>query len=251
MNIPIKLYSASENKEFSFNQLCPNGHRIQYKRWCPVEDKEVSWGEIQKGYEVSKDKYVLIEKDDLEKIKLKTNKTIEVKEFIGAEDLDPVFIEKSFYVAPDTKTVDKAYVLFVRVLNATKKVAIAKVVLREKEHLVALRAYQRGLVMHQLHYLDEIRPMDEIKGLEAAAASSKIKIEEHEISLGKTLVKNLTSESFDPSKYSDAYARQLEELVSAKAEGKRHIITEPAAELDSGKDLLEALKASVRKSKPK
>ena len=103
MNIPIKLHSASENKEFSFNQLCPNGHRIQYKRWCPVEDKEVSWGEIQKGYEVSKDKYVLIEKDDLEKIKLKTNKTIEVKEFIGAEDFDPVFIEKSFYVAPDTK----------------------------------------------------------------------------------------------------------------------------------------------------
>lgn len=249
VNIPIKLYSASENKEFSFNQLCPNGHRIQYKRWCPVEDKEVSWGEIQKGYEVSKDRYVLIQKEDLEKIK--TTKTVDVQEFIDAEDLDPVFIEKSFYVAPDTKTVDKAYVLFVRVLNATKKVAIGKVVLREKEHLVALRAYQRGLVMHQLHYLDEIRPMDEIKGLDAAAASSKIKIDEQEISLGKALVENLTVESFDPSKYSDAYAKQLEELVSAKAEGKTHVIIEPTTQVDGGKDLLEALKASARKSKSK
>lgn len=251
VNVPIKLYTASENKEFSFNQLCPNGHRIQYKRWCPVEDKEVSWNEIQKGYEVSKDKYVLIEKEDFEKIKIKTTRTIDIKEFIDAEDLDPVFIEKSFYVAPDTKTVDKAYALFVKVLNATKKVAIGKVVLREKEHLVALRAYQRGLVMHQLHYLDEIRPMDEIKGLDSAAASSKIRIDEQEIALGKTLVENLTAESFDPSKYSDAYAKQLEQLITAKVEGKTHIITEPTAEADTGKDLLEALKASVRKSKSK
>ena len=251
VNIPIKLYSASESKEFSFNQLCPNGHRIQYKRWCPVEDKEVSWSEIQKGYEVSKDKYVLVEKEDFEKIKIKTTKTIDVKEFIKADDLDPVFIQKSFYVAPDTKTVDKAYVLFVKVLNATKKVAIGKVVLREKEHLVALRAYQRGLVMHQLHYLDEIRPMDEIKGLESGASSSKAKMDEQEISLGKALVENLTAESFDPSKYSDAYAKQLDELISAKAQGKKHIASEPTAEVDDNKDLLEALKASVRKSKTK
>lgn len=251
VNIPIKLYSASENKEFSFNQLCPNGHRIQYKQWCQVEDKEVLWSEIQKGYEVSKEKYVLIEKEDLEKIKIKTTKTVDVKEFIDAEDLDPVFIEKSFYVAPDTKTVDKAYVLFVKVLNATKKIAIGKVVLREKEHLVGLRAYQRGLVMHQLHYLDEIRPMDEIKGLDTAATSPKIKIDEQEISLGKALIENLTAESFDPSKYSDAYANQLEQLITAKAEGKTHVISEPTAQVDSGRDLLEALKASVRKSKSK
>jgi DNA end-binding protein Ku len=125
------------------------------------------------------------------------------------------------------------------------------VVLREKEHLVALRAYQRGLVMHQLHYLDEIRPMDEIKGLDSATSSSKIKMDEQEISLGKTLVENLTAESFDQSKYSDAYAKQLEELVSAKAAGKTLITSEPLTEAESGKDLLEALKASVRKSKSK
>lgn len=250
VNIPIKLFSATENKEFSFNQLCENGHRIQYKRWCPVEEREVGWGEIQKGYEVSKDRYVLVTKEDFEKIKIKTTKTIDVKEFIKAEDLDPVFIEKSYYVAPDTKTVDKAYVLFVRVLNATKEIAIGKVVLREKEHLVALRAYQRGLVMHQLHYLDEIKPMDEIKGIEPGG-SAKAKVDEQELSLGRTLVENLTAESFDPSKYSDAYTSQIEELIAARSEGKTHVAREPEPEAGPSKDLLEALKASVRKSKPK
>lgn len=250
VNIPVKLYLATENKEFSFNQLCENAHRIHYKRWCPVEDREVSWNEIKKGYEISKDHYVLIEKEDLEKIKIRTTKTIDITEFVEAKDLDPVFIEKSYYVAPDTKTVDKAYVLFVRVLHSTNKIAIGKVVLRDKEHLVALRAYQRGIIMHQLYYLDEIKPMDEIKGIESTD-SAKIKIDEQEISLGKTLVENLTADSFDPGKYSDAYASQLEELINAKAQGKTHVIKEPEAEIGAGKDLLEALKASVRKSKQK
>jgi DNA end-binding protein Ku len=249
VNIPIKLYSATEGKEFSFNQLCEKGHRIQYKRWCPVEEREVSWNEIQKGYEISKDRYVLLRKDDFEKIKIKTTKTIDIKEFIESEQLDPIFVEKSFYVAPDTKTVDKAYILFVKVLNATKKVAIGKVVLREKEHLVAVRAYQRGLVMHQIHYIDEIRPVDEIKGMQNTSKDAKVA--EEEVSLAKTLVDNLTSDSFDPSKYSDAYANQLEKLINAKAEGKTHVAKEPEAEAAAGEDLLEALKASVRKSKSK
>src|ERR1700756_2634403 len=103
VNIPAKVYLAVEDKEFSFNQLCPNGHRIQYKRWCPVDEMEVSYNEIKKGYEVSKDNYIAIDKKDLENIKLKTTKTIDVKEFIDAIDLDPILIERSYYVAPDTK----------------------------------------------------------------------------------------------------------------------------------------------------
>lgn len=247
VNIPVKLYSATEDKEFSFNQLCSNGHRIQYKRWCPVEDREVPWNEIQKGYEISKDRYVLLAKEDFENIKIKTTKTIDIKEFIDATDLDPIFIEKSYYVGPDSKTVDKAYILFVNVLNKTNKVAIGKVVLRDREHLVALRAYQRGIVMHDLHYLGEIRPIDEVKATE----SGKVKVDEQEISLGKTLVENLASDKFDPNKYSDAYTSQLEELINAKTQGKKHIVKELEAEPDTGKDLLEALKASVKKSKSK
>jgi len=250
VNIPIKLYSATEAKEFSFNQLCEKGHKIHYKRWCPVEEREVQWSDIKKGYEISKDKYVLLEKDELENVKLKTTKTIDIKEFIEAGSLDPIFVEKSYYIAPDTKTVDKAYSLFVSVLRNTGKIGIGKVVLREKEHLVALRAYQRGLVMHQLHYLDEIKPIDEIKEI-TSNATAKIKIEEQEVELGKMLVNNLTSVDLDLGQYSDAYAAQLRELINEKARGKVHVIKEEYEEPESAKDLLEALKASVKQSKQK
>ena len=154
VNIPIQVFSATQKEEYtSFNQLCNNEHKIKYKKWCPVEEREVQWSEIKKGYEITKDNYVVLEKEDLEGIKLKTNNTIEVKEFIESEEFDPIFIEKSYYIGPDLgkkKTAgisSKAYSLFVKILNETNKVAIGKVVLREKEHVIALRAYQRGLVM--------------------------------------------------------------------------------------------------------
>src|SRR5919197_183574 len=143
VNIPIKLYSAAEEKAFSFNQLCQNGHRIQYKRWCSVEDREVSYEEVQKGYEISKDNYVLIQKQELENIKLKTTKTIDIKEFVEAKEVDPIFIQKSYYVSPDSKTPDKAYLLLVNILKNTGRVAIGKVVLREREQLGALRGFER------------------------------------------------------------------------------------------------------------
>jgi DNA end-binding protein Ku len=124
-----------------------------------VEEKEIDYNEIKKGYKVSKDRYIAIEKKDIDNIKLKTTNTIDVKEFIEAKDFDPILIERSYYVAPDTKrgAIDKAYSLLVRILNESNKIAI--------EHVVALRPYQRGIVMHILHYLDEIRPVDEIEGL--------------------------------------------------------------------------------------
>jgi DNA end-binding protein Ku len=246
VNIPIKLYSAAEERTFSFNQLCQNGHRIQYKRWCPVEDIEVPYQQIQKGYEIAKDNYALIEKQELENIKLKTTKTIDIKEFVDAKELDPIFVQKSYYVAPDSKTPDKAYLLLVNILKNTDKVAIGKVVLREREQLVALRAFQRGIVMHVLHYLDEIRPMDEIKEI-SASATNKVKLEEQELALGKILVEQLGSDRFDISDYSDAYANELEKLIKAKSQGRLHIVKEEEPK-ETTTDLLEALKASVTKS---
>jgi DNA end-binding protein Ku len=252
VNIPIKLYSAAEEKAFSFNQLCKNGHRIQYKRWCSLEDREVPYEEVQKGYEIAKDNYVLIQKEELESIKLKTTKTIDIKEFVDAREVDPIFVQKSYYVAPDSKTPDKAYVLLVNILKNTEKIAIGKVVLREREQLVALRAFQRGIVMHILHYLEEIRPMDEIKEI-SASATNKVKLEEQELALGKILVDQLRSERFDIGNYGDAYAQELEKLIEAKSHGKLHTVKEEEPK-ESTKDLLEALKASVSKStstKPK
>jgi DNA end-binding protein Ku len=249
VNIPIQVFSATQSEDYaSFNQLCEKGHKIKYKKWCPVEEREVPWSEIKKGYEITKNSYIVIEKEDIDKIKLKTTNTIEVKEFIDSEDFDPIFIEKNYYIGPHpgkkkNETSVKAYSLFVKILNETNKVAIGKVVLREKEQLVALRAYQRGLVMHQLKYLDEIRPMDEIGGLDSSQ-----KIDANELALGKKLVENLTAEEFDPGQYSDTYAKELEKLIEAKSKGT---IKEEEEKPQETTDLLQALKASISmKTKP-
>src|ERR671932_109188 len=221
VNIPIQVFSATQKEEYtSFNQLCNKGHKIKYKKWCPIEEREVQWSEIKKGYETSKDNYVVLEKEDLEKIKLKTNNTAAIS--------------------------SKAYSLFVKILNETSKIAIGKVVLREKEHVIALRAYQRGLVMHQLKYLDEIRPMDEIGDL-----GNLQQVDSKELSLGKTLVENLTTERFDLGQYSDSYAKELEKLIEAKSKGQTIKEQEEEPEEEKTTDILEALKASLKvKGKP-
>ena len=247
VNIPIQVFSATQKEEYtSFNQLCDKGHKIRYKKWCPVEEREVLWSEIKKGYEITKNDYVVLEKEEIENIKLKTTNTVEVKEFIESGEFDPIFIEKNYYVGPDagkkkSETSIKAYALFVKVLHETGKIAIGKVVLREKEQLVALRAYQRGLVMHQLWYLDEIRPMDEIGGLESLQ-----KIDAKELSLGKALVDNLTTDKFDPGQYSDTYAKELEKIIEAKSKGEKVTINEVEKKTEETTDIIEALKASLK-----
>ena len=195
VNIPIKLYTTTDYKdEYSFNQLDKEGHKIQYKKWCPIEQREIPYSEIKKGYEISKDKYILIEKEDLEKIKAKTTKTIDIKEFIDSKEFDPLLIEKGDYVAPDNgndsyksgrskrkianSSSIKAYSLFVNTIKETDKIAIGKVVLKDKEHLVALRSYQKGLIMHQLMYQEEIKPMNEIEGMPGSENSNPAPIYE-------------------------------------------------------------------------
>jgi DNA end-binding protein Ku len=268
VNIPIKLYTTTDyNNDFSFNQLDKEGHRIQYKKWCPVEEREIPYSEIKKGYEISKDKYVLVEKDDLEKIKAKTTKTIDIKEFIDTKEFDPILVEKSYYVAPDTgnsgghknsknktknisSASNKAYNLFASTIRETDKIAIGKVVLKDREHLVALRSYQKGLIMHQLIYQEEIKPIDEVEGMPGSENSVPIPpMDEREIELGKILVDNLTNKEFDASQYSDDYSKQLADLISAKSQGKAYTFEETDEKNDVGDNLLEALKASVQKSK--
>ncbi len=262
VNIPIKLYTATDtSKDFSFNQLDAQGHRIRYKKWCPVEEREVPYSEIKKGYEIAKDQYIVIEKQDLDRIAIEGTKTIDIKEFIDEQQLDPLFVEKSYYIAPDSvsnkggrrrvrasssvSTQDKAYSLLVKVLHDKKKAAIGKVVLRsEREHLVAIRAYQRGLVLHTLHYLSEIKPLEVIKEISEAKVPF---IDEKESSLGELLVENLTNKEFDISRYEDEYTEQLEKLINAKAKGKAHLIKQTTKAPKETRDLVAALKASLAK----
>jgi DNA end-binding protein Ku len=248
VTVPVKLFPATEDKQFSFNQLCPEGHRIKYKRWCPVEEKEIPYSEIQRGFEIEKDNYVVIEKKDLDKIRLKTTKSIDIKEFVDVTELDPILVEKSYYVAPDTKHGnDKAYSLLVKVMSDTNKIAIGKTIIRDKENIVALRPYQRGIVMHVLRYLDEVRPTDEIPEI-TDAAKQRSKLESEEISLAKMLVEKFSSKELDLSDYHDTYTAELEKMLEAKRKGKP-IVSKPEPKQKATPDLLEALKASMRTKK--
>ena len=262
VNIPVKLYTAIDtSKDISFNQLDNKGHRIQYKKWCPVEEREVPYSEIRKGYEIAKDQYVVIEKKDLEKIAVESTRTINIKEFIDEQELDPLFVEKSYYIAPDsidkkrkkgkesstsstTPIQDKAYFLLVKVLHDTKKVANGKLVLKEgeKEHLIAIRAYQRGFIMHTLHYMDEIKPVEDIKEISETKVAE---IDKNEMSLGKLLVENLTSKTFDISRYHDEYVEELKDLVKTKAKGEVQVVRQAMKKPRQTQDLIAALKASL------
>jgi len=245
VTIPVKLYTATNKREYVFNQLCESGHRIKYKKWCPTEDREVPYSEIKKGYEVTKDNYIVFEKEDLQKIRLKTTRSIDIKEFIDEDELNPIFIDDSYYVAPDSKNGnEKPYALLVKILNDNKMVAIGKVILKDKEDLIALRPYQRGIVMHVLNYLDEMKPVDEIPEM----TGPKSKLDPQEISLGKLLVQKYRNKEFDIGEYSDSYIQELKKLIDAKSKGKIFVTSTPK-EKGSTKDLLQALKASIETKK--
>src|SRR5437867_10575196 len=247
VNIPIKLYTATNKREFVFNQLCQNGHRIRYKKWCPEEEREVPYSEIKKGYEIQKDNYIVFEKEELNKVKLKTTHSIDIKEFIDYNELDPILIDNCYYVATDSKTGnEKAYALLVKILNDNNLVAIGKVILKDRENVIALRPYQRGLVMHVLNYLDDMKPIDEIPEM----GNTKAKLDPQEISLGKILVQKYRSKEFDIGEYSDTYVQELRKLIDAKSKGKRFVSSAPK-EAAPTKDLLQALKASIETKKKK
>jgi DNA end-binding protein Ku len=268
VNIPVKLFTVSDSSnEYSFNQLDEKGHKIQYKRWCAIEAKEIPYEEIKKGYKIAKDEYIILEKEDLDKIKAETTKSIDIKEFIDIKDFDTIFIEKSYYVSPFVdKTVGKrknkqkesivsastrAYKLFVNSLKETDKIAIGKVVLKDREHLVAIRPYQRGLIMHQLMYQEEITPLDEIEGMPGSESSvSSVPINEKELELGRMLIGNLSNSEFDATQYSDEYTKQMEKMVTAKSKGITYKTEKKEDSLDTSSNLIEALKASVQRSKP-
>ena len=244
VNIPVSIYTASQPRQIDLHMVCSKcGTPLEYKRWCPKCKREVPWNEIDRGYKIAKDKWVIIKKSDLEKIKLPTTKNIEIKEFVDVSQVDPIFYEKSYYVVPEETGV-KAYSLFVEALRLTNKAAIGKVVMRNKEYVVLLRSFKKGLLMHVLFYLGEIRPMEELSELKNLVVVSK-----KELELARALIQKLTEPEFKPEEFKDRYTQALMELIKAKAEGKTVEIKEEKKE--EAKGLMEALKASVETVKKK
>ncbi len=239
VSIPIRLFPATESKDIGFRQLRRNTNtRVRMLRWDPVEEQEVPYDEIVKGYEYAKDRYVVLDDEDLEKLPLPTKHTIELTAFVEESDIDPVHYEKSYYLAPEDAGI-KPYSLLIRAMQAKGLIAIAKVAIRTKERLCALRARGDQLILETLYYPDEIRDPGE-----AAAVDE---VSEEEMEMARALIEML-EEPFDPEKYKDQYREALMTIINAKLEGQE-VATPEAAAPQPAVDLMAALRASVEAAK--
>src|ERR671924_225626 len=215
VNVPVKLYSAVSKKTVRFNQLHEkDGTRIQMKRWCPADDEEVPYEEIVKGYEISPDHYVVITPEELDALDPAKTRTIDIEDFVDLDEIDPLFYEHPYYLVPDTGA-SKAYKLLLSALEQTNKVAIARVVIRSKEYLTAIRPANGVLTMETMLFSDELVPVDSLDEL----PDEDVKATQREVQMARQLIESLAAE-FDPTKYKDEYRERVLELIEAKAEGQ-------------------------------
>jgi DNA end-binding protein Ku len=239
VSIPVKLFPATQDKDVSFHLLHqPDHSRIKFKRFCATEDVEVPQEELVRAFEVSKDQYVEITDDDLEKLPLPAKHTIELSAFVRASDIDPIYYDKSYYLEPE-ETGLKPYALLLKVLDKKGVTGVASIAIRNKESLCALRPQEGVLLLETLHYPDEIRERD--------LSVPEVLVNDKELAVAATLVDAL-EEPFDPSKYHDHYREALLELIESKAEGREVVVPEgqPAAPVG---DLMAALRASIEAAK--
>jgi DNA end-binding protein Ku len=243
VTIPVRLFPATQEKDVSFHLLhAPDHSRIKFKRFCETEDREVPNEELVRAFEVSKDQYVEVTDEDLEKLPLPSKHTIELSAFVNAGEIDPIYYEKSYYLEPE-ETGLKPYALLTRVLENKGATGVAKIALRNKEHLCALRPLDGTLVLETLYYPDEIR--------ERELKLPNVLVNERELAMASSLVEAL-SEAFDPSKYHDQYREALLELINSKTQG-REVVVPAGGEVAAVSDLMAALRASVeaaRKRRP-
>jgi DNA end-binding protein Ku len=245
VTIPIKLYLATESKGISFNMLHKEDlSRIQMKIFCPVEDEVISRSETVKGYEYAPGEYVVVTDEDLEKVPLKTVRSIEIEQFTKAERDDAAvrFVKSAYYVEPD-KIGRKAFYLLKSVLEDEGLTAICKVVIKDREALAALDPFTDTMLLTTLHWPDEIRSLGELD-----LPEEDFEFKAAELTMAKQLVSAMTGE-FDPAQYKDEYREALEKIIEAKVDGKETVeIEEPE---ESGKliDLMAALEASVSAAK--
>ena len=241
VNVPVKLYSAVNKKTVRFHQLHDkDGVRIQQKRVCPVDGEEVPYENIVKGYEITPDQYVIVEPGELEAIEPRKTKTIDIEDFVDLDEIDPIFYDHPYYLLPGTGAA-KPYKLLVTAMNDSQKVAIARVVIRQKEQLVAIRATDDGLLaMSTMNFADEVIGADKFDD----APAEDVDTSNREVEMARQLIDSLSS-SWEPEKYHDTYRERVLELIEQKAEGKE-IAVQPAEEPQPVPDLMAALEASVK-----
>jgi DNA end-binding protein Ku len=242
VSFPVRLFSAARSETLSFNQLHKDDHsRIRQVTYCQLEDKPVPRSELVKGYEYEKDRYVVIDDEDIKKVAPKTAKVMEILEFVKATDVDPVYLESSYYVAPDEGG-EKPYALLFQAMRESNYFALAKVAMHNREHVIVLRPGAKGILSHTMYYQDEIRQVDEFR-------TDTSLVKDKELEMAKMLISSLEAE-FEPQKYHDSYRENLRQMIDAKIEGKK-VVETPEAHIAPVIDIMEALKKSLaEKRKP-
>jgi DNA end-binding protein Ku len=248
VNVPVKLYSAVSKKTVRFNQLHDaDGARIQQKRVCSKDGEEIPYENIVKGFEIAPDRYVVITPEELEAMDPAKTRTIDIEDFVDLDEIDPLYYEHPYYLVPDTGA-SKAYKLLLEALRETNKVAIARVVLRSKEYLVAMRPAGDVLTMETMLFADELIPADNLDELPDPDVSAT----NRELAMARQLIEAQAT-PFEPSKYRDEYRERVLELIERKAAGEEVAVQPMAEEPQEVPDLMSALEqslAAARERKP-
>ena len=240
VSFPIKLYSAARSETISFNQLHKaDGSRVKQVLFCAAEDKPIPRSEIVKGFEYEKDRYVVIEDEEVKKVAPQTAKVMEILEFVKADQVDPIYYETSYYLAPD-EAGEKPYALLFEALRKTGFMGVAKIAMHNREHIVLLRPGKNGVLLHTMYYSHEIRKVDEFR-------TDLNLVKEKELALATSLVEALAGE-FEPDKYKDTYRDNLLKMIEDKKQG-HEVVATPEPQQAKVVDILEALKASLAMAK--
>jgi DNA end-binding protein Ku len=243
VQVPVKLVGATKSKDVSFNQLEKGtGARIRYRKVSDKTGEEVTSDSIERGFEVSKGKYVIVEQSEIDTLRPQGSHEIDIEEFVDLDEIDPLYFEQPYYLVPD-KRGEKPYALLVDAMQSMNKVAIGRVVMRSKERLVAIRPVDGALCVETMRYADEVVPVEDV------VPDTDVKLTEKERTMARQLVESLAAEGFEPEKYHDQYREQLLDLIARKESGA-DIVAEPQTEAPAKVlDLVAALEASIAKSK--
>jgi DNA end-binding protein Ku len=244
VNVPVKLYSAVSSKSVHFHQLeASTKARIRQKRVSAATGEEVPFDQIIKGYELGPDTYVPVTPEELDALDPKATKTIDIEDFVDLDQIDPVFYDRPYYLVPD-KGGTKAYALLREAMRETNKVGIARMVLRTKQYLAAVRPKGEALVLETMLFADEVVPDDELD------LPRDVEVSEREEKMARQLIDSLSSD-FEPEKYRDEYRERVLELIEQKASGQEIVVEEPTEEPAKVVDLMAALEASLAAVKGK
>jgi len=242
VTIPVKLYSATEQKDVAFHQVHrEDGGRIKYRRVCTIDGEEVSYSDIAKGYELATGEMVVLTDEDFADLPLSTSRRIDVLQFSPVEQIDPIYFAKSYYLEPDAQG-SKPYVLLRDALERSGQVAIVKVALRQRESLATLRVRDGIFVLETMLWPDEVREAD------FPFLEEDIEVRPQELTMAESLIETMVAD-FDPGEYKDAYREALQQVIEAKVEGREIVAPETPSEAGPAVDLMAALRASVEAAK--